>query len=99
MVAIDFTASNGDPSSPQSLHFSGNYNVDNQYQAAIRAVGRVLEPYDDDGMIPAWGFGAKINGRVRHCFPLNFNESNPEVNGVDGILQAYTYALQNTQLS
>jgi len=37
-VAVDFTASNGDPNHPQSLHYR-NPTGDNQYALAIRAVG------------------------------------------------------------
>ena len=42
-LAIDFTASNGNPSDPSSLHFLG---ARNQYEAAIGQVGQILENYD-----------------------------------------------------
>ena len=38
-VAVDFTASNGDPSHPQSLHYRAP-GFENQYSLAIRAVGK-----------------------------------------------------------
>jgi len=99
MVAIDFTASNGDPRSPDSLHYMSQTG-ENQYSAAIRAVGAVLEPYDSDNMIPCWGFGGKNkHGQVRHCFPLNGNENDPEVQGMGGVLQAYRESLGMYQLS
>ena len=45
VVAIDFTASNGDPNDPRSLHYnSADPNVLNQYQMAIHSVGNVLLP-------------------------------------------------------
>lgn len=46
----------------------------NQYVDAIRAVCNVLAPYDSDGMIPVFGFGAKLvhTGQVSHCFNVNF---------------------------
>lgn len=98
MVAIDFTASNGDPNDPTSLHYM--HSGENQYSAAIRAVGAVLEPYDSDNMIPCWGFGGKNrNGQVRHCFPLNGNENDPEVQGMAGVLTAYRQALNQYKLS
>jgi hypothetical protein len=53
-----------------------------QYQQAMASVGSVLLEYDSDKMIPAYGYGAKINGTTSHCFPLNFNTSNPEVNAL-----------------
>jgi len=100
MVAIDFTASNGDPKDHRSLHFTGNQHKENEYQQAIRAVGSVLEPYDSDQKIPAWGFGGKdYNQQVRHCFPLNGNPQDPEVHGIQGILQAYQNSLNNYRLS
>jgi len=50
-VAVDFTASNGDPSDPRSLHYINPYggSVDNNaYIQAILSVGSVLEYYDSD---------------------------------------------------
>src|SRR5690606_7017927 len=59
MTAIDFTGSNGDPSSSKSLHYldkSGNLN---QYQSALLSVGEIVINYDYDKTIPSFGFGAK----------------------------------------
>eukprot|EP00301_Raphidiophrys_heterophryoidea_P006344 c12566_g1_i3.p1 GENE.c12566_g1_i3~~c12566_g1_i3.p1 ORF type:complete len:419 (+),score=106.01 c12566_g1_i3:44-1258(+) len=69
ITAIDFTASNKDPHDPTSLHFL-DPSKPNQYEQAIRAVGNILGPYDSDGIIPTFGFGAKWGGQVHHCFPL-----------------------------
>ena len=44
-VAIDFTASNGNPSQPSSLHYMNPYQP-NQYAAAIQAVGEIIQDYD-----------------------------------------------------
>ena len=54
------------------------------FSSFLRLVGDILLPYDSDGMIPVYGFGAKLPpaGEVSHCFPLNGNPSNPEVPGV-----------------
>ena len=56
---------------------------------AIKSVGSVLAPYDTDQMIPTFGFGARLppGGQVSHCFPLNFNYQNPEVNGIQVSVQ------------
>ena len=77
-MGIDYTASNGDPRSPQSLHFMNPYEP-NEYLQAIQSVGDVVQDYDTDKMFPALGFGAKVppNMTVSHEFALNFNPSNP----------------------
>ncbi|KAI8603400.1 Copine-domain-containing protein [Dissophora ornata] len=97
VVAVDFTQSNGDPRSPQSLHYR-NSSGENDYTRAIRSVGSILEKYDTDKKFPVYGFGGKVNGQVSHCFALNGNPQYPEVDGVDGILGAYWHALQFAQL-
>ncbi|CAH9145230.1 unnamed protein product [Cuscuta epithymum] len=100
MVAVDFTASNGNPQTPYSLHYidpSGNLN---SYQRAIMEVGEVIQFYDSDRCFPAWGFGGMTNpGSVSHCFSLNGNPSAPEVQGVEGIMNAYSSAMHNVTLS
>lgn len=54
-------------------------------------MGLVLEHYDTDKRFPCWGFGAALPpaGTTSHCFALNGNAGNPEVQGVKGILEAY----------
>ncbi|ORX76492.1 Copine-domain-containing protein [Anaeromyces robustus] len=96
-IAIDFTASNKDPSNPSSLHYR-NPSAYNEYQQAIYAVSRVLEVYSKDKQFPLYGFGAKFNNRVSHCFPLNGNEMQPKVFGIEGIMNAYAYTLRNVIL-
>jgi hypothetical protein len=95
MVAIDFTASNGDPDSPTSLHYKGAVNP---YQKAISAVGSIVLQYDTDGKIPAYWFGGKLSHEVsvRHCYPLS--GADPEVSGMQGLLDNYCLALNNTTL-
>lgn len=97
-VAIDFTASNGDPRSPGSLHYIDPTGRPNAYQMAIDAVGGVLQYYDTDKRFPCWGFGGRVNGTVSHCFPLNKNVSNPTVEGIHGIHFAYSQSLYSVEL-
>ncbi|XP_065837296.1 copine-5-like [Oscarella lobularis] len=100
MVAVDFTASNGVPSLPHSLHYNGP--TPNAYVEAITSIGKILAEYDSDQMFPAWGFGAKLPANradVSHCFPLSGNTYNPEVYGVEGILTAYRQSLDHVHLS
>uniref|UniRef100_A0A3B3CKQ9 Copine-3 n=1 Tax=Oryzias melastigma TaxID=30732 RepID=A0A3B3CKQ9_ORYME len=98
-VAIDFTGSNGDPRSPQSLHYISPQGV-NEYLSAIWSVGNVIQDYDSDKMFPAFGFGAQIppSWQVSHEFPLNFNPSNPFCAGIAGVVEAYRMCLPNIKL-
>lgn len=95
-VGIDFTASNGDPRDPSSLHSFAN----NQYMRAIDSIGKVLQDYDSDQLFPALGFGARIppNMQVSHEFAVNFDPSNPFCKGIDGILEAYKACISKIQL-
>ncbi|CAH1421718.1 unnamed protein product [Lactuca virosa] len=96
MVAIDFTASNGDPRRPDSLHYIDPSGRLNAYQQAIMDVGEVIQVYDSDKKFPAWGFGGRMyNGPVSHCFNLS---GNTEVEGVQGIMAAYQNALHTVSL-
>nr|XP_023652637.1 copine-5-like [Paramormyrops kingsleyae] len=98
-VAIDFTASNGNPSQSTSLHYMNPYQM-NAYAMALKAVGEIIQDYDSDKMFPALGFGAKLppDGRVSHEFPLNGNAENPYCSGMEGILEAYHQSLKTVQL-
>jgi hypothetical protein len=102
MVAIDYTGSNGDPSEPKSLHYRNPNRPDQQnpYQKAICSIGDILAPYDSDGLISAWGFGGKMRKteQVSHDFALTFRD-DPEVRGVDGVLNAYNRAFDQVLLS
>ncbi|XP_047971155.1 protein BONZAI 3-like [Salvia hispanica] len=100
MVAVDFTASNGKPTTPGSLHYIDHSGRLNAYQQAIMEVGEVIQFYDSDRRFPAWGFGGITpNGSVSHCFNLNGSPTDFEVEGVEGIMAAYSAALHNVSLS
>lgn len=95
IIAIDFSKSNGIQNSLKSYH---NLNEDkpNDYIQAIRSVGEILQYYDTDKMIPVYGFGAKLppsTNVVSHCFALNGDIFNPEVRGIQGVLEAYKKTL------
>ncbi|MED6264795.1 Copine-3 [Characodon lateralis] len=98
-IAIDFTGSNGDPSSPMSLHYINPQGC-NEYLAAIWAVGNVIQDYDSDKMFPAFGFGAQVppTWQVSHEFPLNFNPSDPFCAGIEGVAFAYQQCLLQVKL-
>uniref|UniRef100_A0AAQ4NRC8 Copine 8 n=1 Tax=Gasterosteus aculeatus aculeatus TaxID=481459 RepID=A0AAQ4NRC8_GASAC len=98
-VAIDFTASNGNPAQPTSLHYMSPYQL-NAYAMALKAVGEIIQDYDSDKMFPALGFGAKLppDGRISHEFALNGNPQNPYCTGIDGVMEAYYQSLKSVQL-
>uniref|UniRef100_A0A493SWJ3 Copine family member 9 n=1 Tax=Anas platyrhynchos platyrhynchos TaxID=8840 RepID=A0A493SWJ3_ANAPP len=98
-VAIDFTASNGMPSQPTSLHYASPYQL-SAYALALKAVGEIIQDYDSDKLFPAYGFGAKLppDGKISHQFPLNNNEDNPSCNGIEGVLESYLQSLRTVQL-
>ncbi|CAB4058421.1 Copine-3,Copine-9,Copine-5,Copine-2,Copine-8 [Lepeophtheirus salmonis] len=79
-LAIDFTASNGNPDSPSSLHNRNDPN--NPYLTAIRAVGGVVQEPDTphcrgiDGIIEA--YNTSLNS-VQLYGPTNFS---PVINHV-----------------
>ena len=84
IICIDFTASNGIQNRPDSLHFVGNYY--SQYELALSEVSKIVLDYDNDKLVPGFGFGAKVNmptynseGKVDHCFPLNGSTTNPNL--------------------
>jgi E3 ubiquitin-protein ligase RGLG len=60
ILAIDFTKSNNwtgrDTFGGKNLHDS-TLPYDNPYMLAIRTIGTVMAPYDDDNIIPVFGFG------------------------------------------
>ncbi|KAK3548829.1 hypothetical protein QTP70_020720 [Hemibagrus guttatus] len=70
-VGIDFTASNGNPREPSSLHYI-NPMGSNEYLSAIWAVGQIIQDYDSNKMFPALGFGAQLppDWKVRKCLSV-----------------------------
>jgi len=99
-VAIDFTGSNGNPKSPQSLHYQDPSGRPNQYVTAINSVGGIVQDYDSDKMFPALGFGARVppSGQVSHEFFLTLDPTRPFCAGVEGIVSAYYNSLNTVQL-
>ncbi|MBN3285758.1 CPNE2 protein, partial [Polyodon spathula] len=97
-VGIDFTASNGNPRDPSSLHHINPMGM-NEYLAAIWAVGQIIQDYDTDKMFPALGFGAQLppDWKVSHEFAINFDPTNPFCSGVEGIVQAYSACLPHVR--
>uniref|UniRef100_A0A4W4FWT8 C2 domain-containing protein n=1 Tax=Electrophorus electricus TaxID=8005 RepID=A0A4W4FWT8_ELEEL len=98
-VAIDFTASNGDPRNSCSLHYINPYQP-NEYLKALIAVGEICQDYDSDKRFSALGFGARIppNYEVSHDFAINFNPEDDECEEIQGVVEAYQSCLPKIQL-
>jgi hypothetical protein len=98
VAAVDFTASNGNPNDPASLHYLNPSGM-NLYETALSAVGEILLNYDTDKLVPMFGFGGKLKGSLNHCFHMNLNAANPNVLGMKGIMNAYRNSLNMVDLS
>ncbi|XP_005994463.1 copine-6 [Latimeria chalumnae] len=98
-VAIDFTASNGEPRNSQSLHYI-DASQPNEYLKALSAVGEICQDYDSDKRFPAFGFGARIppNYEVSHDFPINFKPDDPDCEEISGVISAYKRCLPRIKL-
>lgn len=63
ILGVDFTASNEESGRltfhpTRSMHYIDPDGVDkNHYEQVIAAIGRTLEPFDEDKLIPCFGFG------------------------------------------
>jgi hypothetical protein len=69
---VDYTASNGSPSSSSSLHYLGSKM--NPYQKALVSVGNIVAHYDADQTFPVYGYGAYVNGKFPRFFNANLEE-------------------------
>ena len=98
-IAIDYTKSNGDPSNPDSLHYI--YGKENDYEKAIKSCGEIIAYYDADQLFPVYGFGGIPPNKeiVNHCFNINFNEDNPNILGIDKIIDYYKESLKKVRLA
>ncbi|CAJ0572443.1 unnamed protein product, partial [Mesorhabditis spiculigera] len=92
-VSIDFTASNGDPTQPTSLHFIHPHKP-NPYTNAILKILPPLFGHSKETRISAMGFGARVgrDHQMSNCFPLEQTSQQFYVQGFNGLLNAYSSA-------
>ena len=96
MIAIDMSATNGNPFDPRSLHHNQG---ENEYMIALREVGNVLAAYDTTQRFPAFGFGAAQAPDYKetvHCFPLLRADGQPVCDNINEVIGAYRKALVST---
>jgi E3 ubiquitin-protein ligase RGLG len=66
-----------------------------RFQLVISVIGRVLEAFDDDNIIPAFGFG-DIETKGDACFSFTMNRG---CRGFDEVLQRYNEITPGLKLS
>lgn len=98
IVGVDYTASNGIPTDDTSLHYLYGREP-NHYEQAIRSCGSVVAYYDYDQKFPVFGFGGMLQGEptTSHCFNCTLS-SDPNTDGVEGIISTYRKSLTNVVL-
>ncbi|KAI5672305.1 hypothetical protein M9H77_12669 [Catharanthus roseus] len=98
ILGIDFTKSNewtGKRSfNRRSLHAIGN--IPNPYEQAISIIGRTLTPFDEDNLIPCFGFG-DASTHDQHVF--SFYPDHRPCNGFEEALARYREIVPHLKLS
>ncbi|GLT81318.1 hypothetical protein SLA2020_527090 [Shorea laevis] len=98
IIGIDFTKSNewtGKVSfNNRSLHALGD--TPNPYEKAISVIGKTMAPFDDDNLIPCFGFGDVTTGD-RDVF--SFHSDRSPCHGFEEVLDCYKKIVPNLRLS
>ncbi|KAG2245246.1 hypothetical protein Bca52824_092907 [Brassica carinata] len=98
IVGIDFTKSNewtGARSfNRKSLHFIGN--TPNPYEQAIAIIGRTLAAFDEDNLIPCYGFG---DASTHDQDVFSFNPEDRFCNGFEEVLGRYKEIVPQLKLA
>ncbi|GER33851.1 Ca(2)-dependent phospholipid-binding protein(Copine) family, partial [Striga asiatica] len=98
IVGIDFTKSNewtGKVSfNNRSLHAVGD--VPNPYEKAIAIIGKTLAPFDEDNLIPCFGFG---DATTHDQEVFSFHNDHSPCNGFEEVLACYKRIVPNLRLS
>jgi E3 ubiquitin-protein ligase RGLG len=98
ILGIDFTKSNewtGRYSfNRKSLHAIGKRQ--NPYEKAISIIGRTLSPFDEDDLIPCFGFG-DVTTRDQYVF--SFYPENKSCDGLENAVKRYREIVPHLKLS
>lgn len=97
ILGVDFTKSNSwtgmETFQGRNMH---DTTVENPYMNVIDVIGRTLEPFDDDRLIPTFGFGDATTGD-KACFP--FLPNGKPAQGVNAVLERYKQVANAVALS
>ncbi|KAF5760992.1 putative transcription factor C2H2 family [Helianthus annuus] len=98
ILGVDFTKSNewtGKASfNNRSLHAIGD--SPNPYEKAISIIGKTLAPFDDDNLIPCFGFG---DATTHDQEVFNFHDDGSPCHGFEEVLTCYKRVVANVQLA
>ncbi|KAF5728144.1 E3 ubiquitin-protein ligase RGLG2 isoform X1 [Tripterygium wilfordii] len=98
IVGIDFTKSNewtGKVSfNNRSLHAIGD--TPNPYEKAISIIGKTLAPFDEDNLIPCFGFG---DATTHDQEVFSFHSDHSSCHGFEEVLSCYKNIVPNLRLS
>ncbi|QCD96149.1 Copine [Vigna unguiculata] len=98
ILGIDFTKSNewtGRISfNKRSLHAIGT--TPNPYEKAISIIGKTLAPFDDDNLIPCFGFG---DATTHDQEVFSFHTDHSPCHGFEEVLACYQKIVPNLKLS
>ncbi|KAK6947184.1 hypothetical protein RJ641_000657 [Dillenia turbinata] len=98
IIGIDFTKSNewtGKVSfNKRSLHAIGA--EPNPYEKAITIIGKTLATFDEDNLIPSFGFG---DATTHDQEVLSFHSDHSPCHGFDEVLACYRQIVPNLRLS
>ncbi|XP_021772562.1 E3 ubiquitin-protein ligase RGLG3-like [Chenopodium quinoa] len=98
ILGIDFTKSN-EWSGKYSFNRRSLHAVDrdpNPYEKAISVIGRTLSPFDDDNLIPCFGFG---DATTRDRSVFSFYPDHRPCNGFEEVLARYKEIVPYIRLS
>ena len=103
ILGIDFTASNTssgkrtfDGRSLHAVNLPGGEL--NPYERVISVVGRTLAEFDDDNLIPAYGFGHKLENPSEPLLDFARGEPHPCV-GFEAVLDKYRTIVRNVKFA
>ncbi|XP_047058944.1 E3 ubiquitin-protein ligase RGLG4-like [Lolium rigidum] len=98
ILGIDFTKSNEwtwkRSFNGQSLHKLGG--TPNPYETAIGIIGKTLAPFDEDNLIPCFGFG---DATTHDYNVFSFHQDNSPCHGFEEVLACYQNVVPHLRLS
>ncbi|KAJ3681182.1 hypothetical protein LUZ60_015671 [Juncus effusus] len=100
IVGVDFTKSNewtGKRSfNGQNLHHISENGAQNPYEQAISIIGKTLSKFDEDNLIPCFGFG---DAKTHDKDVFSFYSNGRPCNGFTEALERYRQIVPSIQLS